>query len=98
MNTINKCNCNEWSCDICSEFDDKWISSMKDETVSTISSTNKSEDDGFITVRKKVKRMLDKECFCKECHVQFIFTIKQQIKYKSLGWKEPKRCFQCKNT
>jgi hypothetical protein len=87
---------------------DEENTSISDMISTTSSKTNRNnkktgvvaksvDSDGFVVFERKEKKMSDKVCYCRVCHMQFIFSIKQQIKYKSLKWKEPKTCFECKN-
>lgn len=33
---------------------------------------------------------------CKDCNKEFYLTPGEQEFYKSMGWDEPKRCFNCR--
>lgn len=40
---------------------------------------------------------MDKTITCIECGTDFVFTTRDQEFYKEKGFKEPKRCRNCRN-
>lgn len=40
--------------------------------------------------------MEDKKLICKECNSEFILTVDDQAFYAEKGFKEPKRCQDCR--
>lgn len=44
----------------------------------------------------KVKKFEPISAICKDCGRDFIITVEEQKRFKSLGFELPKRCYECR--